>query len=842
MENISKIAEHISGGCNTLQRMGLELEHFVCNRNYELISYGEVAECLEKMASLLKGERYTEAGNIFGIITDEYTITLEPGCQLEISISPKADAEEIRNIYAGFRAVCDRVLEEKGYFLLERGVFPLIENGSMSIDDMPLIPKERYRLMNQYFSHSGTFGKYMMRATASTQVSIDFSSEADALKKMRIFEKLAPILALLTENKSGIGTKDQWNKHILRNQIWYDVDKARCGYFENSINENYSFAEYAEHVYTNPCILFQKGEEVTDLQNKSAKDYFGENEVEAIDHILSMFFPTVRLKKYVEIRIADSMPIEKAIGYASLVKVIAYNENVLDTLDKWLINVKNVEALYQAEEEISKNGYQAVVYGKPVQEWLSELFSLVLGAASEEDKREIKKLITLPMINYQYKSQIFGNEAAHVESAENIKSYLMNSTAKYHNRVVRTLYLPKMFTPAETGIFDASINILYGIFNKVIREYEINPEYRALFGFSDELNQLILRENRLKCNVPISRIDIFYDEETKDFKFCEFNTDGTSAMNEDRELNKAFSASLAYKEFEKSYELSSYELFDTWVSEVIQLYHEYKKDETKVPCVAIVDFMENATTNEFIIFKERFEARGCKAEVCDIRELKWDGTALITPEGNRVDVIYRRAVTSDIVAHFDEVDDFIAAVKAEAVCLLGDFRTQIVHNKLLFKILHLDETMKLLTKEEQVFVKAHVPMTVSLDSTFVKEKEEVLKNVYEHKDNWIIKPEDSYGSKGVYAGVEYEDKEEWKRLVDSCIDKHYILQEFMNPYRLSNIDLLSEEKKWITTSNLTGLFVYNEKFSGIYSRISYDKMISTQYNEMSLPTVIVKGR
>lgn len=767
MKNVTKIAEYMENGCNTFQRMGLELEHFVCNKDYEVISYEKVAECLEEMTVLLQGKKYSENGNIFGIITEEYTITLEPGCQLEISISPKETIEDIRKIYAGFRAVCDKVLEEKGYFLLERGVFPLIENGMMEIDDLPLIPKERYRLMDAYFSHSGTFGKYMMRATASTQVSVDYSSEADALKKMRVFEKLAPILALLTENKSGIGTADRWVPHILRNQIWQDVDKARCGYFENSISSDYSFTEYAKYVYTTPCILLQKGEEVTDLQDKTAKDYFGEKDMDITEHILSMFFPTIRLKKYVEIRIADSMPIEKALVYASLVKTIAYNENILDTLDKRLEAVKKVAELYEAENEISKKGYHAVVYGKPVQEWLDELFTLVSGAASETDRGQMKKLMTLPMINYQYKKQILGKESVHLESAEKIKSYLLNSTAKYHNRVVRTLYLPKLFTPEETGIFDAGIRTLYRIFNKVIREYEINPEYRALFGFSEELNQLILRENKIKCNVPISRIDIFYNEETKDFKFCEFNTDGTSAMNEDRELNIAFSASLAYKEFEKRYKLSSYELFDSWVKEVISLYREYKRDETAVPCVAIVDFMENATTNEFIIFKEHFEKRGCKAEVCDIRELKWNGTALITPKGNKVDVIYRRAVTSDILAHYDEVDDFIAAVKAEAVCLLGDFRTQIVHNKLLFKILHLEETLSLLTKEEQVFVKAHVPMTVSLDSAFLKKKEEMLKNVYEHKDNWILKPEDSYGSKGVYAGVEYEDKEEWRRLVDS---------------------------------------------------------------------------
>ena len=88
--------------------------------------------------------------------------------------------------------------------------------------------------------------------------------------------------------------------------------------------------------------------------------------------------------------------------------------------------------------------------------------------------------------------------------------------------------------------------------------------------------------------------------------------------------------------------------------------------------------------------------------------------------------------------------------------------------------------------------------------------------------------------------MELEGQDEWNQLLQEMQGQHYILQQFNNPYRLDNIDLLSEGAKWVDTSNLTGLFVYGGKFSGIYSRISFDQMISTQYNEMSLPTVVVK--
>lgn len=556
--------------------------------------------------------------------------------------------------------------------------------------------------------------------------------------------------------------------------------------------------------------------------------------------VLSLYFPMVRSKKYIAYRAADSIPFEEALGYAAFIKAIIYDKELLTRLDEELSGVQDADAVRLAGDAVIASGYHAEVYGKPVMVWMQELFSAALRSAPDKDAPYIRRIIPLPLLNDRYKKLVAGSESLHRESAALVRSYLLSSTAKYHDRVVRTLYLPKLFTERETALFAQTVSTLYGIFDKVIAEYEKNEAYRRLFGFPKELEELILRRPRYRCNIPIARIDLFYNEETGDFRFCEFNTDGTSAMNEDRELNTAFERSRAYKEFQKDHSLRKFELFDTWVEEALSLYREYADGETALPSVAIVDFMEHATTNEFLIFKERFEKKGCPAMLCDIRKLTWDGKHCCGEDGRAIDLIYRRAVTSDIMAHYDEVGGFLDAVRADGVCLLGDFRTQIVHNKILFKLLHKQDTLQLLSKEEQVFIRAHVPLTISLDDLELPEYAWVKEDAYARKNNWIIKPEDSYGSQGVHAGVELPDQESFDRLLMELRGGHYILQQFNAPYRLDNIDLLSEDAKWADTANLTGLFVYNEKFSGIYSRISFDQMISTQYNEMSLPTIIVR--
>ena len=145
----------------------------------------------------------------------------------------------------------------------------------------------------------------------------------------------------------------------------------------------------------------------------------------------------------------------------------------------------------------------------------------------------------------------------------------------------------------------------------------------------------------------------------------------------------------------------------------------------------------------------------------------------------------------------------------------------------------------MLTRVEQEFVKAHVPYTVALDEMFALGNEQLKQEVLTNKDAWIIKPEDSYGSRGVHAGVEHESDEEWEQILSENRGKKYILQAFNNPYELPNIDYAEEGYRWVNASNLTGLFVYNGRLRGAYSRISFVKMISTQYSEMSSPTVLV---
>ena len=415
-----------------------------------------------------------------------------------------------------------------------------------------------------------------------------------------------------------------------------------------------------------------------------------------------------------------------------------------------------------------------------------------------------------------------------------INSLIRENDLQYKGNFVRTLALPKVLPESRYTEIRKFIKKLYKIFDKVIDHYFIDESYREMFGFEPKLNELILTSKKRNAWIPVARIDFFLNEENGTIKMCEINTDGSSGMNEDRLLGEFLAHNSAFQTFMKGKEYQRFEYFDSWVKEFLHVYKTHVGTNAPVrPKVAIIDFLDVGYVSEFEIFKKAFVRKNIKAEICDIRELKYDGSVLKTPSGMVIDAIYRRAVTSDIMYKYDEVGDFIQAVKNRAVCLVGDFVTQIVHNKRLFFILFHDKTKEILTAAENKFISKHFPATFSLTDENL-----TINKVSENREKWIIKPCDSYGAKGFFAGRNLS-QEDWEKACAEHTKDDYILQEFNAPYKTLNIDLSIENPVVREYSNLTGIFCYNGKPYGAYSRMADGEIISTQYDEKTITTVLI---
>jgi len=412
---IANGTEHGCGDC-----LGLELEHFIVDaKTHGYVGYFDDAETgrpgvgtiLERLAPHYEDKTFDTAADgtqhLIGLARRYVTITLEPGAQFEVSIGPVFDLSTLEVLYQAFRAELDPLLEGYGYALLTIGYHP-----TMSARDIPLIPKERYRHMDEYFKATGRHGICMMRASASTQVSIDFTSEEDAICKFRIANALGPLLAFVCDNTPvfegvAIGTAPcapsglPVPNRMARMAIWDDVDALRSMTAPFTFEEDFCFDKYAESLLKAPAVFLSILGDDGIKQNiyqgdRPFSEVFADETFsrETIEHILSLFFYDVRFKTYIEIRLPDSLPIRYALSFAALIKGLFYSQQNVDDLAEAFQYVDAASVAF-AKTALRAEGYDALVYQRKAADWLDELFLRAAEGLRASDRPYLDPLAEL---------------------------------------------------------------------------------------------------------------------------------------------------------------------------------------------------------------------------------------------------------------------------------------------------------------------------------------------------------------------------------------------------------------------------------------------------------------
>lgn len=367
MDAKRELCRYFESGATPEKRIGIELEHFVIKPDgMPLEYYGGVEGILSDLAAEFDRVFY-EDGSILGMVNDEFSLTLEPGAQLEVSICPMDSVDKVKTAFDRFYRMVTPVTEKYGARLV---TVPAVSE--KQLDGIGLIPKKRYEYMDNYFKTSGTMGRYMMRGTASAQVSVDYCCEADFVRKFRAAYLLSPLFALLLAN--GEPGSDMYLKRI---EIWDNVDEIRTSAPPDLFDEGFGFASYAGHLLSVPAIfvpqnggyVYTGDETIASLAKRLGTDGG------LLEHYLSMVFPDVRLKNYIEIRITDSVNAELAAEYGGLVMSVMYNDAAIDDILSRYAGV-GIEDIKRAKKSVRERGVDAAVYGRSAREETAHLFEL----------------------------------------------------------------------------------------------------------------------------------------------------------------------------------------------------------------------------------------------------------------------------------------------------------------------------------------------------------------------------------------------------------------------------------------------------------------------------------
>ena len=339
IERFEQLAEYIASGEKPREdwRIGTEHEKFgYCEDKLKPLPYDgprSIKAMLEGLRDGFGWEPILEQDNIIGLTLNGANISLEPGGQLELSGAPletiHQTCDEVNEHLREVQQVADRI----GARFIGLGAAP-----EWSHEQMPMMPKGRYRLMTDYMDTVGTMGKTMMYRTCTVQVNLDFASEADMVQKMRVALALQPVATALFANSPFLDGKPNGMKS-WRSHIWQNLDAARTGMLPFMFEEGAGYERWVDYVLDVPMYFVYRDGKYINALGQSFRDFL-KGELPALpgekptlsdwaDHMTTVF-PEARVKKYIEMRGADGGPWRRLCALPALWVGLMYDQSALD--------------------------------------------------------------------------------------------------------------------------------------------------------------------------------------------------------------------------------------------------------------------------------------------------------------------------------------------------------------------------------------------------------------------------------------------------------------------------------------------------------------------------------
>jgi len=386
IESKNDLIEYMAAGCKpeSAWRIGTEHEKFGFTiEDKKPIPYDGPRGVRAMLEGLMEfgWQPVYEGDNPIALTFDGQSVTLEPGGQFELSGAPLENLHETCNEVHTHLHQVKAVAEKIGIGFLGAGFHP-----QARLEDIPVMPKGRYGIMKRYMPTRGTKGLDMMFRTCTVQVNLDFDSEADMVRKLRVGLALQPIATALFANSPFKEGKPS-GYLSYRSTVWTDTDPDRCGMLPFVFEEGMGFEAYVDYVLDVPMYFVYRDGKYIDAAGQSFRDFMkgrlpalpGELPVlkDWEDH-LSTVFPEVRLKRFLEMRGADGGPWRRLCALPALWVGLLYDREALSACET-LISGWSEEERETLRREVPKTGLKTPAHGTTVHELAREVLAIARG-------------------------------------------------------------------------------------------------------------------------------------------------------------------------------------------------------------------------------------------------------------------------------------------------------------------------------------------------------------------------------------------------------------------------------------------------------------------------------
>jgi uncharacterized circularly permuted ATP-grasp superfamily protein len=336
-----------------------------------------------------------------------------------------------------------------------------------------------------------------------------------------------------------------------------------------------------------------------------------------------------------------------------------------------------------------------------------------------------------------------------------------------------------------------------------------------------------------------SRLDSFLTEEA--FSFVELNAENPAGISYCEVMARIFMDLPVMQRFVEKYPVMPLYARHLLLETLLTAYREWSGGTDK-PRIAIVDWEGLPTQCEFEQFQAYFQSEGFECIIAPPEKLDYQAGRLCCGDF-RIDLVYRRVLTNDILERPEECKALVNAYRDRAVCVVNGFRTKFVHKKMFFGVLTDERYAELFTPEQQAAIRAHIPWTRRLaegKTTYAGETVDLLEFIRAHQTRLVIKPNDEYGGKGVVVGWEATPAE-WETAIAEGLHGDCLVQEKV-PTAHEVFPHFTPEGGIDFIEQLVDLdpLLFHGKVGGAFTRLSSTALCNVTSGGGMVPTFVLK--
>lgn len=350
----------------------------------------QISKLLEDWGQKKGGSVLYEQNHAIGLQMESASLSLEPGGQFELSGAPLTTLHETAQEISDYQATLDSLTSQHGLFPLAMGADPIT-----SLSDRDWMTKERYQIMRPYMLTRGSHGHEMMTGTCTVQANLDYTSEKNMVRKMRIGVALQPfVTALFAHSGLSLGRSNGYQSR--RRFFWNHTDPDRCGFLSFVFEESMGYERYLDYALSVPMYSVRRGGKTLNVAGTPFRDFL-EGKLDILpgekptmedwsDHLTTLF-PEVRLKQYLEMRGADSAPFPYLLALPSFWVGLLYSSSVLSDVES-LIREWPLKDIQIFSDSVDRQGFHASFLGRPILEWLQDILALSQRGLRERQRGE----------------------------------------------------------------------------------------------------------------------------------------------------------------------------------------------------------------------------------------------------------------------------------------------------------------------------------------------------------------------------------------------------------------------------------------------------------------------